>query len=317
MVRGKARKLPHIQFYVGDWMKDPAVSRCSPATRGIWLDMLCAMHEDDRSGIIIGNAAELSRACRCSKTELLAAIAELERFQVAEIMWCVEKECDCHAQIRVTNRRMEREWKEREKGRNRKKKTRNGTPKVEQKPESSRECPGQFPLYDIDNDNDVSEGNETGAPPAQEAPGAQDARAENHEPNVSEEAFKYFEDELVYVAEFLAAVRRCSWIDTNPTKLSYKRKRLLLERIHDPDWDWRTAFEKPVTSTFSFKRVLEDAELIPDIMEGGYQQDFSKSAKSKQRESLLAALEEHSEGQDGQPVLAPKKLTFSEGDVPF
>ena len=44
------RKLPAIHWYTGDWMKDPRLSRCSPATRGIWADLLCAMHEDDRSG---------------------------------------------------------------------------------------------------------------------------------------------------------------------------------------------------------------------------------------------------------------------------
>lgn len=45
-------KRPAFQFYPGDWLKDPALRRCSPAARGVWIDMLCLMHECDDYGVL-------------------------------------------------------------------------------------------------------------------------------------------------------------------------------------------------------------------------------------------------------------------------
>lgn len=48
-------KLPYIQFFTGDWLKDPALRLCSPAARGAWIDMLCLMAESDSRGILRTN----------------------------------------------------------------------------------------------------------------------------------------------------------------------------------------------------------------------------------------------------------------------
>jgi hypothetical protein len=45
-------KLPFFKFYPGDWMKDPALRSVSIAARGLWIDMLCLMHESDRRGYL-------------------------------------------------------------------------------------------------------------------------------------------------------------------------------------------------------------------------------------------------------------------------
>ena len=45
-------KLPAIQFYVGDWMKDPALRSVSVEARGLWIDLLCIMHESPRRGYL-------------------------------------------------------------------------------------------------------------------------------------------------------------------------------------------------------------------------------------------------------------------------
>lgn len=58
-------------------MKDPNLSMCSPATRGIWMDALCAMHELDRCGQITGTTDQLARICRCTSVEMSAAVDEL------------------------------------------------------------------------------------------------------------------------------------------------------------------------------------------------------------------------------------------------
>lgn len=78
-------KFPWLQFFTGDWMKDPALSRCSPATRGVWMDLLCAMHESDRSGVITGTREQIARLGRCSAVELDQAIADLQATRAADV----------------------------------------------------------------------------------------------------------------------------------------------------------------------------------------------------------------------------------------
>lgn len=47
-----ANKQPAFQFYIGDWLKDTALRCCSPAARGIWMDMLCMMYEAPQRGVL-------------------------------------------------------------------------------------------------------------------------------------------------------------------------------------------------------------------------------------------------------------------------
>ncbi len=42
---------PAFQFYPGDWLKDAALRICSPAARGIWVDLLCLLHECPQRGV--------------------------------------------------------------------------------------------------------------------------------------------------------------------------------------------------------------------------------------------------------------------------
>jgi len=68
---------PAFQFYPGDWKKDPCLSMCEPATRGIYIDILCSMHDNDGSGLVEGTVQQLARMCRCSPDEMGSAIDEL------------------------------------------------------------------------------------------------------------------------------------------------------------------------------------------------------------------------------------------------
>lgn len=45
-------KLPAFQFYPGDWRKDPNLSRCSKAAKGVWIDMLVLMFECPIRGVL-------------------------------------------------------------------------------------------------------------------------------------------------------------------------------------------------------------------------------------------------------------------------
>jgi hypothetical protein len=48
-------KLPAFQFYPGDWRKDPAVQSLDYTERGIWVELLCLMHESNQPGkLMIG-----------------------------------------------------------------------------------------------------------------------------------------------------------------------------------------------------------------------------------------------------------------------
>lgn len=43
-------KRPAFQFYPADWRKEPALSSCSLAARGLWIEMICIAHESDEYG---------------------------------------------------------------------------------------------------------------------------------------------------------------------------------------------------------------------------------------------------------------------------
>lgn len=77
-------KKPAFQFYPGDWMKDPAVRSLSLEARGLWIDMLCLMHESDRRGYlqhISGKPVthdQLARMTGCSAVQVSQLLQELK-----------------------------------------------------------------------------------------------------------------------------------------------------------------------------------------------------------------------------------------------
>lgn len=105
-------KLPYIPFFTGDWLKDPELSLCSPATRGVWMDLLCAMHERDRSGELSGTTEQLCRLARCQTVELTHALTELQTTGAAVVT-------ERNKIVTVVNRRMYREKNQRLKTRDR------------------------------------------------------------------------------------------------------------------------------------------------------------------------------------------------------
>jgi hypothetical protein len=78
-------KHPYIQFYTGDWLKDPALSVCSPAARGIWMDILCHLHERNNGGTLTASLEQISRCCRCSVSEAKISLDELRTNSAADI----------------------------------------------------------------------------------------------------------------------------------------------------------------------------------------------------------------------------------------
>jgi len=76
-------KMPSMQFYPGDWMKDPALRACSLSARGLWIDMICLMFEAPIRGYLATGEGkpytekQISRMVGCDSGELEQALAEL------------------------------------------------------------------------------------------------------------------------------------------------------------------------------------------------------------------------------------------------
>src|SRR5262245_9007817 len=49
-----------LKFYPTDWRADPCLRVCSIAARGLWMEMLCLMHEAEPRGTLRVNGKPLS-----------------------------------------------------------------------------------------------------------------------------------------------------------------------------------------------------------------------------------------------------------------
>lgn len=55
-------KRPSFQFYPADWRNNANLRRCSPAARGVWLDVMCVLHDSDTYGLVQWPLADLANA---------------------------------------------------------------------------------------------------------------------------------------------------------------------------------------------------------------------------------------------------------------
>lgn len=51
---------PWLKWYPADWRADPRLRTCSLASRGLWVEMICLMHEADPYGSLLVNGAPVS-----------------------------------------------------------------------------------------------------------------------------------------------------------------------------------------------------------------------------------------------------------------
>jgi hypothetical protein len=75
---------PAFQFYPGDWQRDAALRSCSVGARGLWIEMICIMHQAEPYGHLVVNgrgieAETLARMVGASKREVGGWLVELER----------------------------------------------------------------------------------------------------------------------------------------------------------------------------------------------------------------------------------------------
>lgn len=74
---------PWLKFYPSDWASDPKLGFCSLAARGLWMEILCLMHEAEPRGSLLINgrqpsARQIAILARCTPDEAVAALRELE-----------------------------------------------------------------------------------------------------------------------------------------------------------------------------------------------------------------------------------------------
>lgn len=58
-------KLPSMQFYPGDWRKDPGVQSLDYETRGIWFEILLLMFESSERGYLLLNGKPMPEDALC------------------------------------------------------------------------------------------------------------------------------------------------------------------------------------------------------------------------------------------------------------
>jgi hypothetical protein len=64
-------KRPAFQFYPADWRKDSALQSCSVAAQGLWINLMCVMHECDQYGHLSVNGKPMD----CTQIGRLVGLA--------------------------------------------------------------------------------------------------------------------------------------------------------------------------------------------------------------------------------------------------
>ena len=80
-------KRPSFQFYPGDWLNDARLRMVSVGARGLWIEMICLMHQGSEYGYLkVGGKvilnANLARMCGATLEEVEGWVNELEQVEV-------------------------------------------------------------------------------------------------------------------------------------------------------------------------------------------------------------------------------------------
>lgn len=73
---------PWLKFFPADWRADPALRMCSLASRGLWMEMLCVMHEATPRGYLVVNGKpmqerQIASLAGCTLDEVTDYLNEL------------------------------------------------------------------------------------------------------------------------------------------------------------------------------------------------------------------------------------------------
>lgn len=67
---------PSFQFYPGDWQSNTNLRRCNHAEKGVWLDVMCLLHDSEEYGVLRWTLKEIAQAVGCRLVELKALVTK-------------------------------------------------------------------------------------------------------------------------------------------------------------------------------------------------------------------------------------------------
>jgi len=67
-------KRPSFQFYPEDWLSNSNLRRCSHEEKGIWIDIICLLHDQEEYGVVRWPLAEITQAVGCSIGKLRSLV---------------------------------------------------------------------------------------------------------------------------------------------------------------------------------------------------------------------------------------------------
>ena len=67
---------PSFQFYPGDWQANSNLRRCTHAEKGVWVDVMCLLHDQEIYGVLRWSLKEIAQAVGCSVSVLKALVSK-------------------------------------------------------------------------------------------------------------------------------------------------------------------------------------------------------------------------------------------------
>jgi hypothetical protein len=107
-------KNPAFQFYVKDWLTDPALCMASHTVKGIWIDFLCYMWLAPVRGKLTGTVSQLQKLVGASKDDFDDFLNKAQSLNFAHVTLCNKNVPDCNTNVTVINRRMYQDYKNNE-----------------------------------------------------------------------------------------------------------------------------------------------------------------------------------------------------------
>ncbi len=95
-----------LKFEYRLWQSDAALSQCSLAARGFWLELICSMHSQD-TDTVSGTFEQIARSVRCDSSEVAKYSLELKNANVADVTLG-------NGNVTLTSRKIKRELSSRE-----------------------------------------------------------------------------------------------------------------------------------------------------------------------------------------------------------
>jgi hypothetical protein len=103
----KDNKETTLEWDVEAWLSSPEVMMLSLAGKGFWIQCLNIMAKSGKTGRIVAAIPNLARLINCTEQEVHSCLNEIKTAGTADVN-------DCDGVVTVTNRRMLREFTERE-----------------------------------------------------------------------------------------------------------------------------------------------------------------------------------------------------------